>query len=154
MSVPDFQTLMLPLLQLASDGKEHSIAEARESLAAQFHLTEQERAELLPSGRQARFDNRVAWAKSFLQQAGVLTAPRRGHFQISDRGRQLLQENPPQINIKALERYPEFVEFRSSSRKKETEDGEIESGAAEHETPEELLESAHSASEVNWQRTS
>jgi restriction system protein len=143
MAIPDFQTLMLPLMQLAADGKEHSIGEAREALATQFQLTEQDRHELLPSGRQPRFDNRVAWAKSFLQQAGLLTAPRRAHFQISDRGRTLLQDKPSLINIKLLERYPEFVEFRSSSRKKEPETGEIDTDPSEHETPEEMLESAH-----------
>lgn len=119
MAIPDFQTFMLPLLRFASDGKEHSNREARDALAAEFHLTDQERTELLPSGRQSRFDNRVAWAKSFLQQAGLLTAPRRRHFQISDRAREVLQENAPRINIKFLERYPEFVEFRSSSTNKE-----------------------------------
>jgi restriction system protein len=72
MPIPDFQTLMLPVLQFAADGKEHSIRDAREALAQQFGLSETERKELLPSGQQSVFDNRVAWAKSYLQQAGVL----------------------------------------------------------------------------------
>ncbi len=143
MAIPDFQTLMLPLLRLTADGREHSIREARELLATEFHLSEQDRVELLPSGRQPKFDNRVAWAKSFLHQAGLLTAPRRAHFQISDRGRQVLQEKPDRINIKFLERYPEFVEFRTSTRKDGGEVPEVDTGAAEHETPEEMLESAH-----------
>ncbi len=141
--IPDFQSLMLPLMRLASDGKEHSNREARDALAAQFHLTDQDRAELLPSGRQSRFDNRVAWAKSFLQQAGLLSAPRRGHFQISDRGREVVKENPPAINIKFLERYPEFVQFRSSTSDKEAPTTEAEASIGGQETPEEMLESAH-----------
>jgi restriction system protein len=68
-AIPDFQTLMLPVLELAADGTEHSVLDAREVLAQQFGLTEQDRKALLPSGRQPVFDNRVAWAKSYLQQA-------------------------------------------------------------------------------------
>ena len=72
MAIPDFQTLMLPLLRFASDGNEHALSEAREALAEQFRLTEEDRATLLPSGRQAVFDNRVAWAKVYLQRGGLL----------------------------------------------------------------------------------
>lgn len=84
MTIPDFQTLMLPLLQLTADGQEHSIRDARETLADQFTLSPEEKAELLPSGRQPIFDNRVAWAKSYLQQAGVLKPTRRAHFHITE----------------------------------------------------------------------
>src|SRR5437588_5555949 len=106
--IPDFQTLMLPLLEFAADGTEHSIREAREELAQRFGLSEQERKALLPSGQQAVFDNRVAWAKSYLQQAGALDSQRRGHFQISQRGRDILRDVPERITIKYLERFPEF----------------------------------------------
>ena len=91
MAVPDFQALMLPLLQVAADGKEHSLAEARDKLAAQFKLTGDDLAELLPSGKQAKFSNRVAWAKTYLQQAGLLVSTRRAHFQISSRGNDVLK---------------------------------------------------------------
>ncbi len=77
MPIPDFQAFMLPLLELASDATEHSLEEGRSVLAERFALTEAERDELLPSGRQRRFDNRVAWAKVYLQRAGLLTGPRR-----------------------------------------------------------------------------
>ncbi len=117
MAIPDYQSLMLPLLSLAADGMEYSVREAREHLAARLGLTDQERMELLPSGRQPIFDNRVAWAKTYLQQAGLLSAPRRAHFQITARGRQFLAENAVVIDNKLLDRFPEFVEFRTSDKK-------------------------------------
>src|SRR6266850_6109258 len=113
MAFPDLQSLILPLLRMAADGREHSVAEARDTLAVEFKLSNTDREEPLPSGRQSKFSNRVAWAKSYLQQAGLLLSPRRGHFQISDRGREVLKAAPPRIDIKFLEQYPEFVEFRS-----------------------------------------
>jgi restriction system protein len=76
MPIPDFQSLMLPLLELAADGREHSLSEARDALAARLGVSEEERAELLPSGRPI-YDNRVAWAKTYLQQAGLLNSSRR-----------------------------------------------------------------------------
>src|SRR5436309_15943099 len=102
MAVPDFQSLMMPLLRIAQDGKEHSLAEARDVLAAEFNLSDADREELLPSGRQSKFSNRIAWAKSYLQQAGLFASPRRGHFQISLRGRDVLKSPPPRIDIKFL----------------------------------------------------
>ena len=142
MPIPDFQTLMRPLLLLASDGNEHSLREARDWLADKFKLTDEERKALLPSGRQAIFVNRVAWAKVYLQRAGILDAPQRGHFKISDRGREVLQDAPQRITINYLEKFPEFVEFRSVPKKQKiiaptvaaNEDGQ---------TPEEMLETAH-----------
>ena len=99
MAVPDFQSLMLPLLRIAGDGKEHPLAEARERLGAEFKLTQAEQDELLPSGRQSRFANRVAWAKVYLEQGGLLLSPRRGHLLISDRGRNVLKVPPARIDI-------------------------------------------------------
>ena len=81
MPVPDFQSLMLPLLRIAADGKDHSLSEAREVLSAEFHLDTADLEELLPSGRQSKFANRVAWAKSYLQQAGLVVRPTRGHLE-------------------------------------------------------------------------
>ena len=85
---------MLPLLGFAADGREHPLREARENLASLLGLSAYERAQLLPSGRQPVFDNRVAWAKTYLQQAGLLSSPRRGYFQITERGRGILAERP------------------------------------------------------------
>lgn len=102
MAVPAFQSLMLPLLRMASDGQEHSLAEARDALAEEFRLSNADREEPLPSGRQSKFSNRIAWAKSYLQQAGLLLSPRRGHFKVSVRGSDVLKAPPPRIDIKLL----------------------------------------------------
>lgn len=143
MAVPDFQSLMLPLLRIAVDGREHSLAEARDSLAAEFRLSSADLEEPLPSGRQPKFSNRVAWAKSYLQQAGLLLSPRRGHFQVSDRGRDVLKAPPPRIDIKFLEQYPEFVEFRTPKADAEELPSAVPTSQPEPETPEEALEAAH-----------
>lgn len=132
--------LTLPLLEFASDGNEHPMSEAREALAEQFQLTDAEKAELLPSGRQAVFANRVAWAKVYLQRAVLLDSPRRGCFRINERGRGVLRDPPERITVKYLERFPEFVAFRSMSKKNGVEPGAVET---EGETPEETLESAY-----------
>lgn len=78
MPIPDYQTMMLPLLKYASDGQEHSIRKAIEALAATFNLSEEERNELLPTGQQPVFDNRVGWTRTYLKKAGLLEDPRRG----------------------------------------------------------------------------
>lgn len=144
MPIPDFQSFMLPVLLIASDGREHSLEEARDILAHQFQLTADERNELLPSGRQRRFDNRVAWAKSFLDKARLIESPRRAHFRITDRGRSLLAEKPKRVDIPLLERYEEFREFRTVQPKPpnpaapEQHQNEIQTT-----TPEEMLEQAY-----------
>jgi restriction system protein len=143
MPVPDFQSLMLPFLCIAGDEKEHSVAEARARLASEFKLTELEREELLPSGRQSRFGNRVAWAKVYLEQGGLLVSPRRGHFQISDRGRDVLKAPPARIDIKFLDQYPEFIEFRTPKGKTEAASSSVALEASDVDTPEEALEAAH-----------
>ena len=113
MSVPDFQTLMLPVL------REAAVAEARigdvvERLADAFDLNPEERSNLLPSGRQTTFANRVHWAKSYLGKAGLIELTRRAHFQITPRGRDVLARPPERIDIKFLTRFPEFQSFRFS----------------------------------------
>jgi hypothetical protein len=116
MAIPDFQSLLLPLLRFASDGKEHSLQEAREQLATDLQISPEDRQIQLTSVRQSVFDNRVSWAKVYLHQARLLDTPRRGMFTINDRGRQVLAENPSRIDVKFLERFPEFVEFRTPRR--------------------------------------
>ena len=145
MPIPDFQTCMFPVLELAGDGKVHSLGEAREFLAGKFELTEQELNELLPSGRQRRFSNRVAWAKVYLEQAGLVSTPQRGHFLMADRGRSLLSERPVRIDISLLERYSEFQEFRNASRKSSSSNVPpiVTESATGTVTPEELLETAY-----------
>ena len=116
--------------------------EAREALATEFQLTTEDRTALLPSGRQAVFDNRVAWAKVYLQRARLLDSPRRGHFRISERGRDVLRDPPERVTVKYLERFPEFVEFRSATKERREAGGQSNADV-EGETPEETLESAY-----------
>jgi restriction system protein len=142
-AIPDFQTLMLPVLELAADGKEHSIKDARELLAQKFKLTDQERKTLLASGQQPVFDNRVAWAKSYLQQAGALNSHRRGHFQIAQRGEEILRNAPERITIKYLEQFPEFVQFRYATSKEKEEPTATNLIESTGQTPQEALETAY-----------
>jgi restriction system protein len=99
MAIPDDQTIMLPLLRFAGDGKVHSKHEAVECLADEFGLTEEERRELLPSGKQGIFDNRVAWAKTYMKQARLIGSPKWGLFAITERGKQVLIENRKKIDV-------------------------------------------------------
>lgn len=116
MPIPDYQSLLLPLLMIARDGKEHALDEAIEDLARQFKLGGEDRKELLPSGRQAKFDNRVGWARTYLKKAGLLETTGRGRFRITQLGLGVLEESPSKIDVKFLERFPTFVEFRKISR--------------------------------------
>lgn len=143
MPVPGFQDFMLPLLDLASDGKEHSLAEARTALAARFSLSEEDQNEMLPTAKQTRFSNRVAWAKSYLQQAELLSPVRRGTFQVTDRGRSVLAEKPLLIDIAFLERFQEFRDFREGGGDGAPEPAPKGGPKADNETPEEALEQAY-----------
>jgi restriction system protein len=116
MSIPDYQTIMLPLLRIAADGEEHPIREATEVLADHFDLSDDERKVPLPSGGQALFVNRVGWTRTYMKKAGLLIYRRRGHFKITTRGQKLLQENPRKIDSKMLESYSEFRTFRVKRR--------------------------------------
>jgi restriction system protein len=111
MAIPDYQTLMLPLLRIASDRKEHSKQEVVNILANQFHLTESERKMLLYSGKQEIFDNRVGWARTYLKKAGLVKSTRWGFFSITEQGLELLKTNPTKIDINVLRKYPEFKDF-------------------------------------------
>lgn len=139
MAIPNFQEITLPLLKIAGDGKVHVLAHVRKQLAKHFGLSATEEEELLPSGRQTRFANRVAWAKVYMQRGGLLSSPGRGQFQITERGREVLANPPANIDIKFLERFPEFLEFRSRPTESSTEAGE----ANDSKTPEEALEVAY-----------
>jgi restriction system protein len=143
MAVPDFFSFLLPLLRIAGDGDEHSLAEARRRIAADLKLTQADQEELLPSGRQSRFANRVAWAKVYLTQAGLLLAPRRGHFLISDRGREVLRSPPDRIDMRFLEQFPEFIESRTKKAEPDGSSTPAIPETGDTETPEEALEAAH-----------
>ncbi len=126
-------------MQVAADGQEYSLREAIEKLAQNFKLNDEERQETLPSGRQATFDNRVGWARTYLKKAGLLKSTRRGYFQITSKGQTVLQKNPPRIDVKFLENFPEFIEFRKSKKDQPEANDSITSTQAT--TPEENLES-------------
>lgn len=154
MPIPDYESAMLPLLQLASDGAEHRFRDAVEQLAAQFELTDAERAEMLPSGTAPLFDNRIGWARTYLKQAGLLESPKRGLFKITDRGRAVLASRPPRIDAGFLDQFEEFRAFRSRRREGTADlpaarNTEVHQGTAEvaglptRQTPEDLLASAY-----------
>lgn len=143
MGIPDYQTLMLPVLRVASDSQEHRFSEVVNQLAEEFKLSASERQQLLPSGTQTTFSNRVGWAKSYLVQAGLLETTKRAHFKITTRGSKCLVENPSRIDNEYLRQFAEFVQFRE--RGKGTNIGApIRSDSSpaavfETETPDELL---------------
>jgi restriction system protein len=137
MSIPDYQACMLPLLHYASDGDSHKLSDAIASLSDQFKLTNEDRESLLPSGTQFIMANRVAWAKTYLKKAELLSDPKRGYFQITDRGRELLKTNPPKVDTKFLRQYDEFNEFQHKSNGKEQVE---EQEHTAYSTPEEALE--------------
>lgn len=140
MAIPDYQKIMLPLLKFVADEKEHSIHEAIKVLADQFNLSEDERRELLPSGQQEVFVNRVGWARTYLKKSGLLEAPKRGILKITSRGKEILQSNPKEINNKLLSQFNEFKEFKAKRRK---QDDEQEESNEQVKTPEEAFETAY-----------
>lgn len=150
MAIPDFQALMLPMLRLAADGQERALSSVTEQLAVEFKLSDAERDELLPSGRQARFNNRVGWAKTYLKKTALLEDVRRGRFRITDRGRLVLKQAPKAITLKYLERFPELAQFRGDEKNaggdERTPEGSIVEVAANGTaTPEEQLEASYIA---------
>jgi restriction system protein len=144
MAVPDFQTLMLPVLSAAEDG-EANIVDVRTKLAEKFRLTPEELNQLLPGGRQTTFANRIGWARTYLGKAGLLEATRRGYFRITDRGREVLKQNPARIDIAFLSRFPEFTDFRSKERGGTTSEGDSDRSLLERsgQTPDEILRVTH-----------
>lgn len=139
--IPDFQTIMLPLLNLISDGSEHTTLETNKKLADHFNLTEEEVNEFLPSGTQKTFQNRVAWAKSYLKMSGLLESTKRSSFRISEAGKRLLETKPTEINIKLLKTITAFSD-RSGRSKEEDTLTETENNIS-NSTPEEILENSY-----------
>jgi restriction system protein len=142
MAIPDFQTLMLPLLRLLGDGAEHKASDATDELSDEFGLTSEERQEPLASGTQPRIRNRVGWACTYLKKAGLIESPARGEYRITDRGREVLASNPDRVDMKYLERFPEYVAFRDLRH--ERSGSRLPAGGATSEsTPEEELDAAY-----------
>lgn len=145
MAVPDYQTLMRPALGSLSDKSVHSSSEVRERVQAQIQLSQEDLDELLPSGKQTVFSNRVGWALSYMKKAGLLTSPRRGYHQITQRGLEVLKEQPDRIDNDVLIQFPEFREWKNqaSTTSQSAGKGTSKSEGIDSETPEEALEAAY-----------
>jgi len=142
MSIPDYQSVMLPLLKLTSDEKEHKVSELTDLLFEQFKLTDKEKNELLPSGQTFIFSNRVAWARTYLKKAGLLDSKKRATVIITERGLDILKQKPESINVKLLKQFPEFVEFQNTKRE-DTDSPSTIIDESNKQTPEETLENSY-----------
>lgn len=142
MAIPDYQSLMLPVLQFMSDRREHDLHQLSAALARQFSLGEDELQELIPSGGQTKFDNRVVWARTYLKKAGLLDSPGRGRWQITQRGLEVLAARPDRIDTRFLSQYPEFRQF--SARPEPSTQVTVNTLAQDSVlTPVELLEASY-----------
>src|SRR5271155_803402 len=115
MAIPDYQTLMLPVLRLAAKG-EQRVADVADRIADEFGLSAEERETLLPSGRQRVLNNRIHWAKFYMSKAGLISSPARGRFVATEEARKLLATNPDPINVVLLMKWPSFRDFYKSER--------------------------------------
>ncbi len=142
MAIPDYQTLMLPLLKLAADEQDHKKRDAVTALSDHFQLTEYQRSEMLPSGGSPVINNRVGWASTYLKKAGLLESPKRGYFRITPAGLELLRANPESVNNTTLESYQSFVEFRALKKSKPDDSASPFELDANY-TPEDALSAAY-----------
>jgi len=140
MAIPDFQSIMLPLLKMAKDKKEHSLRSAVDYISDHFDLTEDERLVQIPSGTQKLIYNRTAWAKSHLLKAGLFESLRRGYFTITERGLDVLKENPDYINMVFLKQFEEYNKYIKPRQKEEQGTVPEDNGALSKQTPQEMLE--------------
>jgi len=151
MALPDYQMLMRPLLAFGADGKEKNINDAIRALSQEFKLSTEEQNQLLPSGKQTIFANRVHWARTYLDKAGALSRTRRSHFVVTDRGRELLRDYAGRIDAKILRKFPEFLEFQTP--KTDRENGDAVQADRPYEppsaTPEEIIQDAEEAISAN-----
>ena len=144
--IPDYQTIMLPLLEITSDKEIHKFREVVDKISDHFKLSEEERNKLLPSGNQALIDNRVGWARFYLTKAGLLKSEKRGTHQITEQGIKLLESKPTELRTKDLEQFKQFVDFKDSISKKNDKENDDNSTIEDEqhiETPEEALEYAY-----------
>jgi restriction system protein len=144
MPIPDFQSVMRPLMDAISDGNEHSMRETLDRLGDHFELTDEERKRLLPSGRQEVFTNRVAWAKTHLRMGGLIESTARGVFRITARGLEVLKTKRDRIDLRVLRKQPCYLEARDGKRGRPEREGELGTSEAD-QTPEELMEQSFEA---------
>jgi len=142
MAVPDFQTFMLPVLLAVKDGKEHPVQEIYSQIASSFQISDDDLNHKLPSGVQSTFHNRVSWAKSYLKKAGLVTTPSRGMVKITDRGLEVLRQNPKYIDQNFLKQFPEFLDFKNYRTEIRSSFGESDT-RENYLTPQEILENSY-----------
>lgn len=142
MAIPDFQTVMRPVLAAVADGAPLALSVLREQVANSFPLSEAELHERLPSGKQTIINNRIGWARTYLNKAGLLSIPAKGMVQITERGLEVLSTGPERITVGWLKRYPEFASFHTA-RPADNPIAAEQSEPVEHATPDEQLSSAH-----------
>jgi restriction system protein len=143
MAVPDFQTWFLPLLTAVSDGGTHRMNHLYDVLADHLVLSAEDRAELLPSGKQFTYRNRIAWARTYLQKAGLIKSPGKGLIQITDEGRVVAAKPPQKLNVAYLKQYPSFVEFHAGTAPALPDTTSTKVDANNEETPQETFERLH-----------
>lgn len=146
MAIPEYHALMLPLLEELRDGRDHDVRELRETIAKKLGITDREREELLPSGKQSVYYNRLGWAKTYLDKAGLVQSVRRGVYHVTDRGRQVLASNPSRIDVEFLSRFPEFEEFRrkpAQDEERAVEPTKVSTTVPISFTPQEALDGAY-----------
>lgn len=145
MQIPDYETIMLPLMKVLSDGRVHHVGDVRSVLAGEFKLSTEDLAERLPSGKDTVFRNRVGWATTYLKRAGLIESVDRGHYRITSRGSEVLKSKPAKIDGALLKQFPEFLQAMDSRRDVQLGDGAKPEIAepAETQTPQEVLDSAY-----------
>jgi restriction system protein len=150
LGIPEYQTFMRPLLAFGADGQEKNIRAAIKAIADEFHLTAEDRQLLVPSGKQTLLDNRVHWARTYLDKAGALKRTKRSHFVVTDRGKELLKQHPDRIDGHVLQQFPEFLAFKNTKPQADGSQGAVQSedqGVPElsSATPEDMLQTAEAA---------
>jgi restriction system protein len=142
MPIPDFQSLMLPIMKIAQDGEEHRGHELRQRIGEQLGLTDEQRKELLPSGTQPVFTNRLAWARTHLTMAGLLEKTGKGRFRITQRGKQVMASNPSIVDTRFLFQFPEYAEARRRAKTDVPAEPATHAATSEAASPQERIELA------------
>lgn len=145
MPVPDYQTMMLPLLRQFAEGKTR-VVDCLPALREQFAITDEEAAELLPSsGNVTLISNRANWARTYMGKAGLLRSPKRGYHEVTDLGLKFLETNPAEISNKVLEQFSGFTEWRQAGTKPDANDGAsiVAVALAAEQTPEVVMEAGY-----------
>ena len=139
MAVPKYYEMYHSFLQSLSDGEEHPYSDVKKKVIEDFKLTDIELAELLPSGKQPVFSNRIGWCRTYLKKAGLIESPTKAHFMITKSGREVLKSGK-KITNEVLREFPSFVKFIDGDTKKVKDTAEEKDSLNNDETPQETLE--------------